>query len=96
MHCKRLDDVLRAKRTQTQAGSREQQTRRAAEAAAREVAAQVARDAAAKSATNNAQAAEIAKLRLEVAQLKRAYDPSDSGEPTRSHDHMTTRPYVTT
>ena len=72
--------------------AREQQTRRAAEAAVREVAAQVAKDTAAKAATNNSQAAEIAKLRLEVAQLKRACDAGDSGEPTRSHDHVTTRP----
>ena len=76
--------------------AREQQTCRAAEAAAREVAAQFAKDAAARSATNSAQAAEIAKLRLEMAQLKRGFDPSDAGAPTRSHGHMTTRPYVTT
>ena len=48
--------------------AREQQVRRAAELAAKEVASQIAKDAAAKSTAGGASAAEVTKLRLELAQ----------------------------
>ena len=61
--------------------AREQQVRRAAELAAKEVASQIAKDAAAKSTAGGASAAEVTKLRLELAQLKRACEQTDAGEP---------------
>ena len=60
--------------------AREQQVRRAAELAAKEVASQIAKDAAAKSTAGGASAAEVTKLRLELAQLKRACEQTDAGE----------------
>ena len=77
--------------------AREQQIRRAAELTAREVASQIAKDAAAKSTAGGASAAEVAKLRSDIAQLKRASEQSDAGKPAprghaTPHEHMTTWP----
>ena len=87
--------LARAIETALKPLAREQQVKRAAELAAREVASQIAKDAAAKSTAGGASAADVAKLRSELAQFKRAYEQGDAGTPAprghaTPHEHMTT------